>query len=203
MTAALLGYRRLGVAAEQDERHAGRARAACDETVRSGELSRMTVAQLMDRLGRSEHARQCFSYHCRSRRLTTARGVVGAVVGRSSQAGVFLAPPRFSIRLFACRPGRTLLHGRETVGSSARAVSVVSHWIVEMLGLGAGGRVASVRLPRRQQSRHQDFISARSLRRSCFACCRKRRRRSIFRAFRGFFEFTNYLRSRLARSRSD
>src|SRR6202050_5571034 len=61
MTAALLGYRHLSVA-ERISVMRGGLRMLAMRRFGDGELRRLTVAQLMDRLGQSEHARRCFWY---------------------------------------------------------------------------------------------------------------------------------------------
>ncbi len=61
MTAALLGYRHLSIAERMSVMRGG-LRLLAMRRFGGGELSRLTVAQLMDRLGQSEHARQCFWY---------------------------------------------------------------------------------------------------------------------------------------------
>src|ERR1700689_1413459 len=60
MTAALPGYRHLGVAERMSVMRGGLRMLAMTRS--GGELHRLTVAQLMDRLGQSEHARRCFWY---------------------------------------------------------------------------------------------------------------------------------------------
>src|SRR5271166_5008374 len=59
MTAALLGYRHLSIAERIGVMRGGLRMLAMRS---GGELRRLTVAQLMDRLGQSVHARRCFWY---------------------------------------------------------------------------------------------------------------------------------------------
>src|SRR5208282_3183060 len=61
MTAALLGYRHLSIA-ERISVMCGGLRLLAMRRFGGSELRNLTVAQLMDRLGQSEHARQCFWY---------------------------------------------------------------------------------------------------------------------------------------------
>ena len=61
MTAALLGYRHLSIA-ERVGAMRGGLRMLAMRRFGGGELRRLTVAQLMDRIGQSEHARRCFWY---------------------------------------------------------------------------------------------------------------------------------------------
>src|SRR5271167_2779242 len=58
MTAALLGYRHLSMA-ERISVMCGGLRMLAMRRFGDGELRRLTVANLMDRLGQSEHARRC------------------------------------------------------------------------------------------------------------------------------------------------
>src|SRR6266851_8378153 len=60
MTGALLGYRHLSIGERISAMRAGLRLLAMRR--RGGELRQLTVAQLMDRLGQSENARQCFWY---------------------------------------------------------------------------------------------------------------------------------------------
>src|ERR1700688_620159 len=60
MTAALLGYQHLSMAERLSVMRGGLRMLAMRRF--DGELRRFTVAQLMDRLGQSEHARRCFWY---------------------------------------------------------------------------------------------------------------------------------------------
>src|ERR1700676_3614385 len=61
MTAALLGYQHLSMAERLSVMRGG-LRMLAMRRFGGEELRRMTVAQLMDRLGQSEHARKCFWY---------------------------------------------------------------------------------------------------------------------------------------------
>ncbi|HSY78218.1 MAG TPA: FAD-dependent oxidoreductase, partial [Verrucomicrobiae bacterium] len=61
MTAALLGYRHLSIAERMSVMRGG-LRLLAMRRFGGGELSCMTVEQLMDRLGQSERTRKCFWY---------------------------------------------------------------------------------------------------------------------------------------------
>src|ERR1700722_17474149 len=61
MTAALLGYRHLSIAERMSVMRGGLKLLAM-RRFGGGDLSRLTVAQLMDRLGQSERTRKCLWY---------------------------------------------------------------------------------------------------------------------------------------------
>src|ERR1700681_33633 len=61
MTAALFGYRHLSIAQRMSVMRGG-LRMLAMRRFSGDELRRLTVAQLMDRLEQSEHARRCFWY---------------------------------------------------------------------------------------------------------------------------------------------
>jgi len=159
MTAALLGYRHLTVA-ERVSVMRGGLRLLAMRRFGGGELSRMTVAQLMDRLGQSEHARKCFWYPLSIATLNDEPEVSSAQLLGEVLKRAFFSRRRDSAFVYS-RVGLSELYCTGAKQLIERAGgSVVSHSIVEMLELGAGGRVASVRLRDGRRIEASDFISA-------------------------------------------
>jgi len=159
MTAALLGYRHLTVA-ERVSVMRGGLRLLAMRRFGGGELSRMTVAQLMDRLGQSEHARKCFWYPLSIATLNDEPEVSSAQLLAEVLKRAFFSRRRDSAFVYS-RVGLSELYctGAKELIERAGGL-VVSHSIVEMLELGAGGRVASVRLRDGRRIEAGDFISA-------------------------------------------
>jgi squalene-associated FAD-dependent desaturase len=159
MTAALLGYRHLSIAERMSVMRGG-LRLLAMRRFGGGELSRMTVAQLMDRLGQSEHARKCFWYPLSIATLNDEPEVSSAQLLAEVLKRAFFSRRRDSAFVYS-RVGLSELYCTGAKQLIERAGgSVVSHSIVEMLELGAGGRVASVRLRDGRRIESSDFISA-------------------------------------------
>jgi len=159
MTAALLGYRHLSIAERMSVMRGGLKLLAM-RRFGGGDLSRLTVAQLMDRLGQSERTRKCFWYPLSIATLNDVPEVSSAQLlaevlkraffsRRSDSAFVY---SRVGLSELYCTGAKQLI---ERGGGS-----VVSHSIVEMLELGAGSSVASVRLRDGRRIEASDFISA-------------------------------------------
>jgi squalene-associated FAD-dependent desaturase len=159
MTAALLGYRHLSVTERMSVMRGG-LRMLAMRRLGGGELSRLTVAQLMDRLGQSEHARKCFWYPLSIATLNDEPEVSSAQLLAEVLKRAFFSRRRDSAFVYS-RVGLSDLYCTGAKQLIERAGgSVVSHSIVEMLELGAGGRVASVRLRDGRRIEAADFISA-------------------------------------------
>ena len=158
MTAALLGYQHLNIAERMSVMRGG-LRLLAMRRFGGGELSRMTVAQLMDRLGQSEHARKCFWYPLSIATLNDEPEVSSAQLLAEVLKRAFFSRRRDSAFVYS-RVGLSELYctGAKQLIESAGG-SVVSHSIVEMLELGAGGGVASVRLRDGRRIESSDFIS--------------------------------------------
>jgi hydroxysqualene dehydroxylase len=159
MTAALLGYRHLSIAERMSVMRGG-LRLLAMRRFGGGELSRITVAQLMDRLGQSEHARKCFWYPLSIATLNDEPEVSSAQLLAEVLKRAFFSRRRDSAFVYS-RVGLSELYcaGAKQLIEGAGG-SVVSHSIVEMLELGAGSRVASVRLRDGRRIEAADFISA-------------------------------------------
>ncbi len=159
MTAALLGYRHLSVA-ERISVMRGGLRMLAMRRSSDGELQRLTVAQLMDRLGQSEHARRCFWYPMSIATLndepeSSSSALLAEVLKRaffSRRRDSAFVYSRVGLSDLYCTGAKQLI---ERAGGA-----VLEHSIVEMLELGAGGRVASVRLRDGRRIEASDFISA-------------------------------------------
>ena len=123
MTAALFGYRHLSIAQRLNVMRGG-FQMLVMRRFGNGVLRRLTVAQLMDHLGQSEHARRCFWYPLSIATLNDEpEFVLGAAVGRSSEARVFFPPPpRLGIRIFARRADRPVLHRSNALDRARRRV---------------------------------------------------------------------------------
>jgi squalene-associated FAD-dependent desaturase len=159
MTAALLGYRHLSIAERMSVMRGG-LRMLAMRRFGGGELSRITVAQLMDRLGQSEHARKRFWYPLSIATLNDEPEVSSAQLLAEVLKRAFFSRRRDSAFVYS-RVGLSELYCTGAKQLIERAGgSVVSHSIVEMLELGAGGRVASVRLRDGRRIEASDFISA-------------------------------------------
>ena len=159
MTAALLGYRHLSVA----ERFAvmrGGMRMLAMRRFGDGELRRLTVTQLMDRLGQSERARRCFWYPLSIATLNDEPQSSSARLLAEVLKRAFFSRRRDSAFVYS-RVGLSDLYctGAQRLIERAGG-SVVSHSIVEMLEPGARGHVASVRLRDGRRIEASDFISA-------------------------------------------
>ena len=159
MTAALLGYRHLTITERMSVMRGGLRMLAMRRSSKS-ELRHLTVAQLMDRLGQSEHARRCFWYPMSIATLndepeSSSAQLLAEVLKRgffSRRGDSAFVYSRVGLSDLYCIGAKRLI---ERAGGT-----VASHSIVEMLELGAGGRVASVRLRDGRRVEASDFISA-------------------------------------------
>ena len=159
MTAALLGYRHLSIA-ERVGAMRGGLRMLAMRRSGGGELRRLTVAQLMDRIGQSEHARRCFWYPLSIATLNDEPQVSSAQLLAEVLKRAFFSRRRDSAFVYS-RVGLSDLYctGAKRVIERAGG-QVVSHSIVEMLELGARRDVAGVRLRDGRRIEASDFISA-------------------------------------------
>ena len=159
MTAALLGYRHLSIA-ERISVMCGGLRLLAMRRFGGGELRNLTVAQLMDRLGQSEHARQCFWYPMSIATLNDVPEASSAQLLAEVLKRAFFSRRRDSAFVYS-RVGLSDLYCSGAKQLIERAGgTVVSHSIVEMLELGARGHVASVRLRDGRRIEASNFISA-------------------------------------------
>ena len=160
MTAALFGYRHLSIAERLSVMRGG-LRMLAMRRFGDGELRRLTVAQLMDRLGQSEHARRCFWYPLSIATLNDEPELSSAQQLVEVLKRAFFSRRRRDSAFVYSRVGLTDLYCTGATRLIERAGgTVVSHSIVEMLELGAGGKVASVRLRDGRRIEASDFISA-------------------------------------------
>jgi hydroxysqualene dehydroxylase len=159
MTAALLGYRHLSIA-DRISVMCGGLRLLAMRRFGGGELRNLTVAQLMDRLGQSEHARQCFWYPMSIATLNDVPEASSAQLLAEVLKRAFFSRRRDSAFVYS-RVGLSDLYCSGAKQLIERAGgTVVSHSIVEMLELGARGHVASVRLRDGRRIEASNFISA-------------------------------------------
>jgi hydroxysqualene dehydroxylase len=159
MTAALLGYRHLSVAERMSVMRGG-LRMLAMRRFGGGELRQLTVAQLMDRLGQSDHARQCFWYPLSIATLNDEPDSSSAQLLAEVLKRAFFSRRRDSAFVYS-RVGLSDLYctgAKQLIERNGG--SVFSHSIVEMLELGAHGDVASVRLRDGRRIEASNFISA-------------------------------------------
>jgi len=158
MTAALLGYRHLSVAERMSVMRGGLRMLAMRRF--GGELAHLTVAQLMDRLGQSEHARRCFWYPMSIATLNDEPESSSAQLLAEVLKRAFFSRRSDSAFVYS-RVGLTDLYCTGAKQAIERAGgTVASHSIVESLELGARGDAASVRLRDGRRVDAADFISA-------------------------------------------
>ena len=159
MTAALLGYQHLSIAERMSVMRGG-LRMLAMRRFNGGELRRLTVAQLMDRLGQSEHARRCFWYPMSIATLNDEPESSSAQLLAEVLKRAFFSRRRDSAFVYS-RVGLSELYctGAQQLIERAGG-AVASHSIVEMLELGVGGEVASVRLRDGRRIEASNFISA-------------------------------------------
>ena len=159
MTAALLGYKHLSFAQRMSVMRGGLRMLAMRRF--SNELRRLTVAQLMDRLGQSEHARRCFWYPLSIATLNDEPESSSAQQLVEVLKRAFFSRRRRDSAFVYSRVGLSDLYCTGATRLIERAGGqVISHSIVEMLELGARGEVASVRLRDGRRIEASDFISA-------------------------------------------
>lgn len=159
MTGALLGYRHLSFAERLNVMRGG-LRMLAMRRFAQAELRHLTVAQLMDRLRQSEHARRCFWYPLSIATLNdepecSSSALLAEVLKRaffSRRRDSAFVYSRVGLSDLYCTGARRLI---ERAGGS-----VVPHSIVEMLELGPRGRVANVRLRDGRRIEASDFVSA-------------------------------------------
>src|SRR5271156_3849946 len=160
MTAALFGYRHLSIAQRLNVMRGG-FQMLVMRRFGNGVLRRLTVAQLMDHLGQSEHARRCFWYPLSIATLNDDPELSSAQQLAEVLRRAFFSRHRRDSAFVYSRVGLTDLYCTGATRLIERAGgSVGPHSIVEMLELGAGGRVASVRLRDGRRIEASDFISA-------------------------------------------
>jgi hydroxysqualene dehydroxylase len=159
MTAALFGYRHLSIAERLSVMRGGLRMLAMRRF--GDQLRRLTVAQLMDHLGQSEHARRSFWYPLSIATLNDEPDSSSAQQLAEVLKRAFFSRRRRDSAFVYSRVGLTDLYctGATRLIEGAGG-AVVSHSIVEMLELGAGGNVASVRLRDGRRIEATDFISA-------------------------------------------
>jgi len=159
MTAALFGYRHLTPAERLSVMRGGLRMLVMRRF--GNELRRLTVVQLMDRLGQSDHARKCFWYPLSIATLNDEPELSSAAQLVEVLRRAFFSRHRRDSAFVYSRVGLTDLYctGATRLIEHAGG-TVVSRSIVEMLELGAGGNVASVRLRDGRRIEASDFISA-------------------------------------------
>ena len=159
MAAALLGYRHLSVAERLGAMRGG-LRMLAMRRFGAGELRRLTVAQLMDRIGQSERARRCFWYPLSIATLNDEPQSSSARLFAEVLKRAFFSRRRDSAFVYS-RVGLSDLYCAGAKQLIERAGgTVVLHSIVEMLEPGARGRIAAVRLRDGRRVEATDFISA-------------------------------------------
>jgi len=160
MTAALFGYRHLTIADRLSVMRGG-LRMLAMRRFSDDELRRLTVVQLMDRLGQSERARRCFWYPLSIATLNDEPDSSSAQQLVEVLKRAFFSRRRRDSAFVYSRVGLTDLYCTGATRLIERAGgTVLSHSIVEMLELGAQGNVASVRLRDGRRIDASNFISA-------------------------------------------
>jgi hydroxysqualene dehydroxylase len=160
MTAALFGYRHLSIAERLSVMRGG-LRMLAMRRFGDGQLRRLTVVQLMDHLGQSEHARRCFWYPLSIATLNDEPDLSSAQQLVEVLKRAFFSRRRRDSAFVYSRVGLTDLYCTGATRLIERAGgAVLPHSIVEMLELGAGGNVASVRLRDGRRIEASAFISA-------------------------------------------
>ena len=159
MTGALLGYRHLSVG-ERMSVMLGGLRMLAMRRRNDGELRRLTVTQLMDRLGQSDWARQCFWNPLSIATLNDEPDSSSAELLAEVLKRAFFSRRRDSAFVYS-RVGLSDLYCTGSKQLIERAGgTVASHSIVEMLELGPGGGIASARLRDGRRIEAANFISA-------------------------------------------
>jgi squalene-associated FAD-dependent desaturase len=159
MTAALLGYQHLSFAQRMSVMRGGLRMLAMRRF--GDELRRLTVAQLMDRLGQSEHARRCFWYPLSIATLNDEPESSSAQQLAEVLKRAFFSRRRRDSAFVYSRVGLSDLYCTGATQVIERAGGrVLAHSIVEMLELGAGSDVASVRLRDGRRIEASNFVSA-------------------------------------------
>jgi hydroxysqualene dehydroxylase len=160
MTAALFGYRHLSIAERLSVMRGG-LRMLAMRRFSDGQLRLLTVVQLMDHLGQSEHARRCFWYPLSIATLNDEPDLSSAQQLVEVLKRAFFSRRRRDSAFVYSRVGLSDLYCTGATRLIERAGGTVApRSIVEMLELGAGGKVASVRLRDGRRIEASDFISA-------------------------------------------
>lgn len=159
MTGALLGYRHLSVGERIAVMRGGLGLLAMRRR-KDGELGRLTVTQLMDRLGQSEHAREAFWYPLSIATLNDEPQLSSAELLAEVLKRAFFSRRRDSAFVYS-RVGLSDLYCSGAGQFIARhGGTVMARAIVETLELGHGGGVASVRLRDGRRLEASNVISA-------------------------------------------
>jgi hydroxysqualene dehydroxylase len=159
MMSALFGYRHLSITERLSVMGGGFRMLVMRRF--GDELHRLTVVQLMDRLGQSEQARRCFWYPLSIATLNDEPDLSSAQQLVEVLRRAFFSRRRRDSAFVYSRVGLTDLYCTGATRLIERAGgTVVSRSIVEMLELGAGGNIASVRLRDGRRIEATDFISA-------------------------------------------
>ena len=160
MTAALFGYRHLSFVERLNVMRGG-LRMLAMRRFSAGELRPLTVAQLMDRLEQSENARRRFWYPLSIATLNDEPELSSAQQLAEVLKRAFFSRRRRDSAFVYSRVGLSDIYcpGAKRLIERAGGV-VISHAIVEMLELGAGGNISSVRLRDGRRIEAADFISA-------------------------------------------
>ncbi|MGH7815075.1 MAG: hydroxysqualene dehydroxylase HpnE [Candidatus Binataceae bacterium] len=159
MTAALLGYRHLTFADRLRVMRGGLAMLAMHRRG-NGELRKLTVAQLMDRLGQSARARACFWYPLSIATLNDEPELSSSELLAEVLKRAFFSRRADSAFVYS-RVGLSDLYctgAREAIERAGGALA--PHSIVETLESGADGRIESVRLRDGRRIAARSFISA-------------------------------------------
>ena len=159
MMAALFGYRHLSPAERLNVMRGGLRMLVMRRF--GDELRRLTVVQLMDRLGQSDHARQCFWYPLSIATLNDEPDSSSSQQLVEVLRRAFFSRHRRDSAFVYSRVGLTDLYCTGATRLIERAGgTVAAHSIVEMLELGAHGRVASVRVRDGRRIEASNFVSA-------------------------------------------
>jgi squalene-associated FAD-dependent desaturase len=159
MTGALLGYQHLSVGERLSVMRGGLRMLAMLRRD-DGELRGLTVAQLMDRLGQSEHARNRFWYPLSIATLNDEPEISSAELLAVVLQRAFFSRRRDSAFVYS-RVGLSDLYctGAKAVIERAGG-ALITRAIVETLELGEGRGVASVRLRDGRRLEAANFIAA-------------------------------------------
>jgi squalene-associated FAD-dependent desaturase len=158
MSGALLGYGHLTKRERVSAMRAGLQLLAMRR--RGDELRNLTVVQLMDRLGQSENARRCFWYPISIATLNDEPESSSAELLAEVLKRAFFSRRRDSAFVYS-RVGLSDLYctGAEKLIERAGGI-VETRATVEMLEIGDGGRIESVRLRGGRRVEASNFIAA-------------------------------------------
>jgi hydroxysqualene dehydroxylase len=159
MTAALLRYRHLNLRERLSAMAAG-IRMLAMRRFRRAELQKITVAELMDRLGQGARARAAFWYPLAIATLNDRPELSSAALLAEVLKRAFFGRRRDSAFVYS-RVGLSDLYCTSARAAIERAGGTVdTHAIVESLELGHGGAVAAARLRDGRRIEARCFISA-------------------------------------------